>query len=368
MSIEIRKALPTDNSALIDLTRAAPMEGVLTAYLDRAPDFFAVSSLQGSASQTYVAHDGERIVGCATCIDRTVTYSGRTVRQMYGADMKVEPSARGGRIAKELVRFFYERSKKQGYDMFMSAVMGNNNAALKLVRWINDNVTTAYPAGRVHNVAILPFRRYAPIADYTLGPARPEDLPRIAELLRSTYERYNDRPEFSVRQLADELGRDPSFSLSCFRVARRRGEIVAIAAFWDQHAIRRTTVLEYNWQGKLLISAVRAARRWIPLADPPAPGEPLRSKYLRYPGCVQGEIDGLRAILRAELETIRKERIYHFIWAGFHETDPLRTCLDGLWKFGVDAVVFHGTASDDLALLSPEQAARIPTYVDPSLV
>jgi len=368
MNVQIRPATVDDNAGLIELSRCSPMRGVLTAYSDRTPNFFALSSLQGKDSWTFAALDRDRIIGCFSCIGRTVKYAGRAVRELYAGDLKVLPSARRGRVAAELARRVVKTAESEGFDIVVSEVMGNNTAALKVLQWTSENVVSAQSAGVIHNMALLPYRRYSLIKGYDINPGQAEDVGPIAALLRRTYSNYNHRPSFGEEAFRQQLSQHPSFSVRDFLVARRQGRIVACAGFWDQHPIRRTVVLEFNWKGELLRQAIRFARQFMSLGSPPASGKPLQTQYMRFPACLPGHIEGLSALIRHKLENARHQRKFHFIWAGFHESDPLQECLRDVWRTGVDVSLFTAAIGDRLPHLAPEGPTGRACYVDQSLI
>ncbi len=64
--MNIRKAVEKDNDALVELARACPMRGSVSVYVDRGPDYFEFTRLQGDKASVWVAEENGRILGCVT--------------------------------------------------------------------------------------------------------------------------------------------------------------------------------------------------------------------------------------------------------------------------------------------------------------
>ena len=92
-------------------------------------------------------------------------------------------------------------------------------------------------------------------------------------------------------------------------------------------------------------------------------------KYLdlKYPGCERGEKDALKAILHHESNSIRLLKKYHFIWASFHETDPLAQCISDMWKLRLNVNLFHFETNQKFNI-NKDKTRKNPIYVDFSLI
>jgi predicted N-acetyltransferase YhbS len=365
--MEIRAATPADNEPLLGLCREAPMRGVVSAYVDRAPDFFRFSRLQGEHSRVWAAEREGRLLGCVAQATRRARHRGREIQVVYGGDLKVHPRARGERLGVRLSQHVIQQGQQVGAEVAEGVVIHGNDPATAVVDLVGEGVPVAH-AGHVSLYQIPPVLPYRAAPGYHVRRAEPADRPALLEVLRASYRDYAFAPVFDERWLDRELGGDPSFDLSSFRVAERNGRIVAAAAFWDQHPLRRTVVLRFNRVGNAMVPALRAARPLLGLPRLPRPGDPLRYVFLRFPAALPGHVRGLGALLRTELAALRRGGRHHFVWASFHQADPLQDALRWLFKIRMQVHLFHFALQPGVTLTEGPAAARTPAYVDFSVV
>jgi hypothetical protein len=105
-----------------------------------------------------------------------------------------------------------------------------------------------------------------------------------------------------------------------------RGEIIGVAAVWDQSAFKQNRVQGYAPLIRMLRPAINGFLSMTGFRPLPAPGETLGSLYLAF-NCVR---ENDPEIFRALLERIYSEHQggeYHFLVVGLHERDPLRKTL-----------------------------------------
>ncbi len=368
--MHIRLATSADNEALISLTRASPMNGPLTVFVERSPDFFAFSKLQGESFEVWVAEDeSKEIVGCITHVKRKVRYQNKIVQQLYVCDLKVHPKARGKKLGKALLKHYMEKAmKSEDCQMGEGEVIAKNVKPEKLAQWVGVTFTPVVNGGRARLYQLLPFKRYKVNPEYHVRVATPGDLPTIRDLLQKTYSSYNCAPLFEIEEIERELAQDPTFSLNCFRIAERSGKIAACCAFWDQSPLRRTVVQRFSTSGNMVKGGLFLLRPFLEMPPLPKPGQPLSYLYLKYPACDENNTEALQAILHHESNAVKKLKKYHFIWASFHEADPLQACVTAMWKLKMDVNLFHFSVQDSFQIMPPQDAPRWPTYVDFSIV
>lgn len=106
----VRLATEEDNEQLVTLTKLCPMEGRIAVCTERDPRFFTLNELQGHPYYLAVAQDhGGKIVGCASLALRNVYIDGKPTQCFYAGDLKIEPSARGTTVLRQLHDFLGAR-------------------------------------------------------------------------------------------------------------------------------------------------------------------------------------------------------------------------------------------------------------------
>lgn len=364
--MKLREAAPADNETLIELTRQTPMIGAVTAYVDRAPDFFALTKLQGERHRLWIAEENAEPLGCVCGVSRTVRYRGRKVRQLYGCDLKVHPRARGKKAGKILARHYLTHALENSeFDMAEVEVIAGNDRSLNVASWMGEELCPSVHAGMAHIYQVLPYRRYRVDSAFDIRPASADDVPAIANLLHETYEDYASSPLFDEGHLERALDQGHGFGIDCLRVAEHRGRIVAAAAFWDQFDMRRTVVQKVTAQTAALLAGLRVIGPLVGLPSPPRKGRPLRHLFLRFPAAHKEHLDALRSLVHAELNAMKKRGLHQFLWASFHQADPLSRCVEKTWKTKISTNIFHFATSDETTLF---EDASHPSYVDFALI
>ncbi|MDQ4080659.1 MAG: hypothetical protein M3125_07850, partial [Gemmatimonadota bacterium] len=181
----VRLATPDDNEALIDLTAACPMEGDLSLYIDRAPDFFALNRLEGDRWRVAVVDSVDRpAIACVATAERRVWLHGNPRTVVYAGDLKVHPAYRDARTADALERFVAETARDTAGDAtpIYLTILGGNAAMERRV---------GGPRG-------LPqLQRFATLQAFAIPLLWSRPIPDGADL------RVEDATEASLEEMAD---------------------------------------------------------------------------------------------------------------------------------------------------------------------
>lgn len=365
----MRLANSNDNEQLMDLCKSAPMEGIITAFVDQSPDFFAMPSVQGEGYKIWVEDSKEenKLAGCIVETYKTVNYNGGVHKAFYVGDLKVRPENRGT-LGIRLTSQMITGGIKAGFPLGECYIIDGNEKALKVLEYLGTKIYEKVHSGMANIYQIMPFRKYSVPEGYKIREAKIEDLDSIIEILKNQYCNYTASPIFSKDYFDTIFKATETFSIKDFRVAEKYGEIVAVAAFWDQSTIRRTVVKTFSTKAKILVNFLKIIKPIAPIPKLPNEGDPLQYIYLRYSAIKNGEINALRAIIANESNNLKKLKKYHFIWASFHEADSLVGCIDNLWKMSMKVNIFHMKFNDSIQLIPPEVHKTKPVYVDFSVV
>src|SRR6185503_8785547 len=110
------------------------MRGPVSYCLEREPDFFSLTRLQGDVAKVAVvdAERGGAIDAMATGVHVTRRIAGEPRRLLYLADLKVRPEARGRGLASRLMRRA-ALEMEHGATPAFGIVLGGNRAMAPLV-------------------------------------------------------------------------------------------------------------------------------------------------------------------------------------------------------------------------------------------
>ncbi len=363
----MRIATIKDNEQLIDLCKLAPMEGVVTAYVDQSPDFFAMPSIQGESFRVWVEEYESRITACVVETHKTINYDGKTYKAFYFGDLKVRPENRGTlglRISSQIVK----KAKDQGFAIGECFVIDGNDKMMKVIEYLGTKIYTHVLSGKADIYQIMPYKTYSIPKGYSVRTAKESDIDEICRILETQYRNYTASPVFTKNTLLEIIYKTPGFTIENFRVAEKNGKIVAVASFWDQNAIRRTIIKKISKKAKMFLKFLKILNPFFSIPHIPKEGDSLKYVYLRFPATFDNDIKGLEAIITTECNRLRKLKKYHFVWAGFHEADILSQSIKKMWKMSMKVNIIHFKFNDEVKLIDPETHKTKPVYVDFSIV
>lgn len=347
----IREARRDDNEGLLALTAVTPMGGAISVRSDRDPDFFKLLERRGP-SRVLVAEERGAIVGSVSASRVPVYIEGRPEEVHYLGDLKVQPDRRRSGLAAGLLKALEADLRAAGADLVLcAAAYGNDRVRPYLEGRAGLPGTAALGVFKV--IQLVPRRRAGSDGGFEIGEAA-ED-PEMIELYNERFREYQFGPLVGPGTLRGAR----------HWVARADGAIQAALSLVDVGDSRRNVIVRLSPPLRVLVPALRAARRIASLPDLPRKGEPIRTLYVKALACRPGRETALDLLVERAKHQACLEG-YHFVTAGFHERDPQGDRLSKGFKFtfkSLGFVVGLRRSRGELEALS----RRIP-YEDYSLV
>lgn len=211
--MRLREATHEDSARLVEFFQRTPMSAGTSFVLDRGPDFFALLALRG-ASRTFALFNGDRLVGTATALWRTVHDQGLDVVHGEVVDLRVADFARGTRAAWRLLGAVREAFTAAGVMWVSCLIAGGNQLATALV------------TGRA-GLPPLSWRRRYQSAHYLAcrPPWRSDD-------------------EWSIESAGEST--DPSARSTTWTARDASGRQVGTLRLWDGDSVRRIRIEQYR--------------------------------------------------------------------------------------------------------------------------
>jgi hypothetical protein len=330
----MRRATPEDNSALLELFGAVPMQGELVLSTQRAPDYFALLELQRGTSEVWVHDEGGRLDGMGAIHVREGWLDGQPCRVGYLGDLRAHFSARRSR---GLARFYgpilEEAAERHGVSAFLTSVMATNAAAVQALvrRKASRAAQPHYTLLRRFSAVSVQFvlRRKPRPSPYTVRRATPEDVPAMAALLDADHRARAFGYRYDLGELEHRLARWPGMKVEhCYLAFDRDGRLVGCTSVWDPAAVKRYRVLAYRGGMRWMRLGFDALASVVGAPRLPVPGQDFRSFYL----CNTSIVGEDPAIFRALLEQVyadHRGQGFHFFTLYLGEEDPLAPALKG---------------------------------------
>ena len=330
----VRRATAEDNTALIELAAACPMEGDLSLRIDRAPDFFALNRLEGDRWAVAVV-DGPsaRPVACVATAERRAWVHGRPVTIVYAGDLKVHPDHRDTCTADALERFVSDTARETA---------GNSTPVLLTVLAGNTAMErrAAGPRGlprlqrfaTLHAFAIpLLWRRDPSQApDLRVERATYRDLEEMADLWAVVAPSRQFSGAFDAAGLARWIDAAPGLEIDDYFLARdRQGRLLGFVGMWDQRQLKTLRVLRYSSTLSMLRGAMTVLAPFVGATAPPEIGAPLHHATAVHLCVPSDRADVFRALVLAAYGDMRgSDRV--FLNVALDSRERLATGLRGL--------------------------------------
>lgn len=293
------------------------MRGAVGYTLEREPDFFALTKLQGSAGSRVAMipkdHDAIAMVMMAPM---RAWVGGRMVQSAYLGDLKVHPDYRKAGAAGRILRFAVDALRREQILLSSFLVLGGN-PMLQLME-NGEGRFELQKLRSIRNFLMLFGSARGTRPEVTVSAATSEAIPEMIEL----WNRVNGRRSFAP-VLDDELfarWTSSSVTLADFRIARREGRIVGFAAAWDSSDIKQIRLLRLSpflRASSMLYNALAPVLRRPRF---PRSGQQLRFLYVAH-ACAE-RADDLEALL-AHIHDEHRRAGYLYMDLALDRADPL---------------------------------------------
>ncbi len=345
--IAIREVTQAENAALLALTAATPMDGVVGLRIDRDPDFFTLVQMRGEGT-VLGAYTEDELIGCISAASRSAYVDGVPHRVYYVGDLKVHPSYRGHHLGARLIEAMHHHILAQGADLVFCVVSEGNVRTFNMLSG-RYGVPSFESVGHFSVYQILASPRQAQTS-YEIETAEAADIPALCRLVNQFNAAYQFAPvhvETEWQGYLQEAGRGRPLQIL---VAREGGAIRAMLSVLDttyakQHVV---TAMPARLQAAVTLSHILG--RVAPLVPFPKAGEPVRMRYIRHPAVVKGHEKAFRALVQVVRQQAYAQR-YPFIVIGLHERDPLCNALRWMPRFTVGSHGLVASLQHNQALL-----------------
>ncbi|MFN0180922.1 MAG: hypothetical protein ACKVZ0_19125 [Gemmatimonadales bacterium] len=303
----VRLARPDDNSALLDLVEACPVEAAFSLRTSRRPDFFALTRLGGEWSRVLVVETAEgALVGCAAVLGRQSWIGGVLRPSLYAGDLRVHPAWRGRGLSEALVSAGTHLCADIDPDMpaLVTVLAGNRAMRTLLTGKAGVSPFRRIATLRLHTLPLV--RRRKPRSSLRITAARPQDAGEMAAL----WSRLAPRRQFTQARDESALSRwiaaAPGLDWTSYWLARRPdGSLAGFLAGWDERACKETTVLDYSRGAAAFRAMYNVVAPALGGSRLPRRGEPLRAIQVVNLCVPPEEPDTLRTLLLTAAEGCR---------------------------------------------------------------
>lgn len=237
-----RRAEAGDDAALCQLMRDCPMGERVRITLRRDGGYFQGAAVQTETPFIYAAFDDHgRAMGVFSAGSRRVWINGEPRAVRYLSDLRIHPDVRGKRW---LLKGYAKVSELLGDGFAQTLILSDNHEVDQLLTSGRIGIPRYHPAGE-YLTFMFGHANYGSSSSYSIRRAVGADLSSMQKL----YDAYASRRQFAPVLDFSVVGKSAYFDDLClkdFCLVLRRGELVAMAALWDQSSFKQLIVEHYS--------------------------------------------------------------------------------------------------------------------------
>jgi len=359
---EYRLAQLSDDEQLRRIVRESPFAGSISLSLEREPNYFLASTVEGTFHQTLVvceSQTGETLApdasaGVIGMGDRSVRprWVNGLVRDVgYFSGLRGHEKYRQGMAAARFLSKGFAGMCKLHKDdrvlFYLMSIISDNDTARRILNSNLPHYPRLHPYTRMFTYAIHPARvKRESNIKITRGTL--DLIPAIVDCLARSGTRTQFAPHWTTDTLLSDL--TPALVIEDFFLAVRGDRVIGCLALWDQQSFKQSVIRGYTGtiaRYRKLINLLSPLGGWPVL---PEVGTRLNHCYACFLAIDNDDPEIFSALLRA-LYNEAARRKYDYFMLGLAEANPFHTIAKSYrpityesqiylaaWEDGYDAV------------------------------
>jgi ribosomal protein S18 acetylase RimI-like enzyme len=313
------------------------MVGPLAYVLEREPDFFALSAIQGEGGRVAVVPDRDPVdlAAVGTVALQDVWFCGEIRRGAYAGDLKVRPERRGEGHAGRIFRFLLDQVGSE-LDFGFGLILSGNETMAPIVA-ARDQPLRYERLATLRNFSLFFGRRQGTVPGVTVRACTDADIPALVDLWNRQGRGRDLTPVWTEAAWRARLARTPGLRLADYRVAFRGGDLAGFAAAWDARPCKQLRLVRLSGALAWVRRAYDPVARALGRATIPADGDLVPFLYV-YQACA---VDA--RVLQGLLARIHDDfagPTYVYLDLALDRADPLLPAVSRFWRTHVDFDVF----------------------------
>lgn len=313
------------NQELCLFGKTNPSGGMIRIALHRDPDFFDALSVEGNPCYTMIGRHQEtnEIVASGNLSYRTVYLNGSKERTCFLSGLRITSRYRSGLLLKRGFKHLQEVYEKQPTALTLTTILEENQLARTVLASGRGSLPLYQELGSYKSLGISP-------KTYRLIKGSSElQFQRLSVKLFSEWNQFieecGSRKQFFPVVKAEDLGSGQwrGFAPENLWVAFRNGKIAGTLGLWDQRSLRRWTVHSYSVPLRWLRVPINAVAKLRSIPVLPKAGQFLNCRYLSFVCIEENDSNIFLNLLKQAFQDLINKDPTAFIFAGFHEKDPL---------------------------------------------
>lgn len=361
----IRRALPADSNALLDLFNKTPQEGGIRLNFERQPNFFHATGVSTSHAEIWVMEDlhKQQLVASFSIGKREVYVNGKIRFTRYGSDLRIHPDYTGGRT---LYRLFKKYKELMQDEWMQTVILDENKASIDTVSSGRLMLPTYYKTGQfiTHMVAL---NSSYPKNKQRVRRATPDDISTIQNFFNTYAKEKEFYPHYDFSKIGSDDPYYRNIQLRDFFLQFDKSELVGVVGCWNQKEFKQTRFLSYHGQMKFLRHINNLSSKLFGGLHLPKPGTIANYLNLHSILIKNNQPHILNNILLNILSEYKKSS-FDAVILGFEKRDPLHFALSKIKSHTLISNLYIASYSEKPEYLKRQekQDATSLFYLEPS--
>ena len=259
---------PEDGQEILRILESSAAKGSIELIYTRRPDAYASYQKEPGEARVFVTRDGDRLVGTAAELIRSVYMDGEIKKAAYLCGLKKDAEYDGSvGFGPDLLRAM----QRDDIDFYYCSVVKENQRVKRMFEKRRRILAMEPLCGYTTFIVSPRVRVKAPKHTFTLRQATSADWPRLTVFYGAEGRKKDLFPVLDTANLWEGLRAD------CFYMLMDGEEIVAAAALWNQSSYKQYVVKKYRGIMKLarlcnpllsLLGYIKLPKENIPLSFP----------------------------------------------------------------------------------------------------
>ena len=348
MATYFELATPSDDPALRGLLRQNPFAGSIAISLEREPDYFLASAVEGPFHETLVVRDSKTsmIIGIGDRSVRPLYVNGEVRDIGYFSGLRVDSEYQHGLALARFLSKGFEGQRHQHRDKrtkyYLMSIVADNEPARRLLDSNLPHYPRLHPYVRMFTHAIHPGRVKKEMG-MRIARGSTDSHAAILDCLNRNGLRTQFGPYWTKHTLPSDL--TPGLCIPDFFLALRENRVIGCLALWDQQSFKQSVVRGYA--GRLA-----RYRKFINLLSPlggwpalPEPGTRLNHCFACFLAVDEDDPEVFSALLRAFYNEAARRK-YDFLMIGLAEGNPFQRIVQAYNPITYKSQIYLAAWSD----------------------
>ncbi|MEL0455401.1 GNAT family N-acetyltransferase [Flavobacteriaceae bacterium SZ-1-7] len=323
--VSIKKLDESYNQRMLEILSSTPMKtDLIELYFDMSPDLFRSNKFWSNQFSHYGILVDNLLVGFGKHVEFKGLINNKIENVSYFGNFCLHKDFRGKGLFKQLCEYLFDKVLNDS-DIGFCAVLNGNMAVEK---YFKDNtfrfsrhLSTIHFA-ELETRSLLITKKKKIVSVYKVIRGNPDNEEQIIDFLKKGFKERALAPKLSKTLFKKKLTPASGLSIQDYLIVYKEEKIVGVCAAWDIKNFKRTKVLKYKNQYKIVYHVFNVICKILRYPKMPKPGHDLKEVYVTDLMIADNEPKVFSTILSV-INNEFKNKGYNLIHFSTYKNNPL---------------------------------------------